>query len=139
EPPRQRVNGTVFGAQVCPPSKLTALTMPLAPPLDQRSCCHAPIRCFGSVGSTATDGSTSELRKISPPPAGPVQELIQGAFPETAISPGMDCAGSSPAQAVSASSNADAPRIRQPRPGDKRSPMSLEDGVVTDFRDRMTY
>src|SRR5437899_1934904 len=113
--------------------------MPFAPPLDQRSCCHAPIRCLGSVGSTASEGSTSALRKISPLPAGPVQELSQTAFPETAINPGMDCGDSSPAQAVSASSNVAAPRIRRARPGDRRSPMSLEDGVVTDFRDRMTY
>src|SRR5438132_331472 len=49
--------------------------MPFAPPLDQRSCCHAPIRCLGSVGSTASEGSTSALRKISPLPAGPLHEL----------------------------------------------------------------
>src|SRR2546430_17297861 len=51
----------------------------------------------------------------------------------------MDCGVSSPAQAESASSNVAAPRIRRARPGDRRSPMSLEDGAVADFRDRMTY
>src|SRR6059058_2880451 len=97
------------------------------------------MRCFASEGSIAIDGSTSASWKTTPPlPVGPVQEPLQGALAETATSPGIDWEGvSSPAQETQASSSA-AARAQTER-GGTRSPMSLEDNVVTDFRDRMTY
>ena len=48
--------------QLWPPSIDTAESKPLAPPSVQRSCCHAPSRCWGFFGSTATFGSTGALR-----------------------------------------------------------------------------
>src|SRR5437763_13728292 len=71
-------------------------------------------------------------------PEGPVQELLHGALVETVTNPGMSCElPPSPAHDAQASSNA-AARAQTER-GGTRSRMSLEDNVVTDFRDRMTY
>src|SRR3954469_17889865 len=47
--------------QLTPPSVLTPATMPRAPLPVKRSCCQTPTTCRGSVGSTATCGSTSLL------------------------------------------------------------------------------
>ncbi len=105
----QRENFAVLRVQVCPPSKVAALTIPFEPPLDHRSCCQTPIRCWGLVGSIAIDGSTSALGKTVPPRPGPWQELFQGALSETATRPGNvdgnggNGAGSSQAQQSSKS------------------------------------
>src|SRR6266536_3555361 len=62
-----RSRASVVGSlQVSPPSWLTAVSSPLAPPFDHRSCCHAATMLFGSVGFTSTHGSTSLLRKFTP-------------------------------------------------------------------------
>src|SRR5262249_34700908 len=55
--------------QEAPPVVDITLVSPLAPPSFQRSCCTLPIRCIGSVGSTATYGSTSESGKFLLPRA----------------------------------------------------------------------
>src|SRR5437016_1025000 len=55
-PPLHRVNFAKLVVQVWPPSKVAAVTSPLAPPFDQRSCCQIPIRCLGLPGSTAANG-----------------------------------------------------------------------------------
>jgi len=47
----------------------TTLVSPLAPPSFHRSCWTEPIRCNGSVGSTATYGSTSASGKFVLPRA----------------------------------------------------------------------
>src|SRR3982750_1187166 len=58
-PPVQRENAADDLVQVWPPSCDTPVRRPRAPPSDQRSCCHTPMRCIGSPGSTSTRGSTS--------------------------------------------------------------------------------
>ena len=62
-PPLQSVvPGTSTFVQVLPPSLLYAETSPLAPPLDQRSCCQPAIRfILGLAGLTSTQGSISVL------------------------------------------------------------------------------
>src|SRR5581483_3197054 len=60
-PPVQREKPACAMLHVSPASKLGALKSPLAPPSDQRSCCHTPIRCSGLDGSISMRGSTSVL------------------------------------------------------------------------------
>src|SRR5580704_1900094 len=67
EPPEFTVApGIGMSVQVLPPSVLTPATMPREPPLDQRSCCQTPTKCFGLLGSTAIYGSTWLLRETVP-------------------------------------------------------------------------
>jgi hypothetical protein len=42
-PPAQRLNRGRLARQVAPPSNETLATLPPAPPLDHRSCCHTAI------------------------------------------------------------------------------------------------
>ena len=117
-PPLHLVNRAKLVVQVWPPSKVAAVTSPLAPPFDQRSCCQMPIKCFALPGFTAAYGSTSALGNATPPgPAGPRHALLfQGAVPETVTkpAPGSVCgpAGGS-SQAQQNSSSAAARRIRR--------------------------
>src|SRR5215216_7234167 len=64
-------------SHVSPPSCVTAVSRPLAPPFDHRSCCHTATRFMGSVGLASTQGSSSALRKFVPPAASP--EILQPA------------------------------------------------------------
>src|ERR671925_171606 len=57
--------------QVGPPLCVTAVSRPLAPPFDHRSCCHTAIWFIGFAGLASTHGSTSALRKFVPPAAMP--------------------------------------------------------------------
>src|SRR5918996_6556074 len=95
-----------------PPSMLVAVTFPSAPPLFQRSCCHAPIMMSGFDGSTITWGSTSLLtncRAGTPPtsrnPVSPSHAAI-GLAPDTVTSgpvlEGSAVAGTEPTTARTA-------------------------------------
>src|SRR5919109_316659 len=65
-PPAQVLKCGKLVRQVAPPSWLAAVSRPLAPPLDQRSCCHTAMMLPVSVGLISTQGSTSLLRKFTP-------------------------------------------------------------------------
>src|SRR5918992_3269079 len=88
--------------QLFPPLRLVAVTLPSAPPLFQRSCCHAPIMMSGFDGSTITWGSTSLLTNWTagtPPtsrnPVSPSHAAI-GLAPET-VTKGPLLNGTAPA------------------------------------------
>src|SRR5207249_11302161 len=68
-----------------PPSWLVEATSPWAPPFDHRSCWKTPTMLLGSVGLTATNGSTSLFTKFVPGP--PTVQLANGLRPETSIGP----------------------------------------------------
>src|SRR3989442_9031238 len=70
---------------VLPPLWVTPATRPLAPPLDQRSCCHTPTMFLGFVGFTSTHGSTSALRKFVPG-SPKMSQAANGLGPETNVS-----------------------------------------------------
>src|SRR4029077_4757686 len=55
--------------QLAPPSWLTLVTSPRAPPSDQRSCWYAPTRLRGLVGSVSAGGSSLEFGKRTLPAA----------------------------------------------------------------------
>src|SRR5918996_3307983 len=101
-----------FIAQVAPPSRLVAVTLPSAPPLFHRSCCQAPMMTSGFDGSTITWGSTSLSTNClagTPPtsrnPVSPSQAAI-GLAPDTVTSgpvvEGSAVAGTEPTTARTA-------------------------------------
>src|SRR3989442_5341115 len=67
-----------------PPLWVPPATRPLAPPLDQRSCCHTPTMFLGFVGFTSTHGSTSALRKFVPG-SPKMSQAANGLGPETNV------------------------------------------------------
>src|SRR5207248_11681251 len=72
----------------CPESDDHAVNTPLAPPLDQRSCCHTAIRLAGLAGLMATCGSTSAFMYEAPlGPAMLAQPAEKGDGPDTCTSP----------------------------------------------------
>src|SRR5262245_59194395 len=58
-PPEHVVKCGNVSDHVWPPLCDTAVTRPLAPPSDQRSCCQTAIRFIAFVGFTSTQGSSS--------------------------------------------------------------------------------
>ena len=68
--------------------------MPLAPPLDQRSCCQLPTRLLASARLTSTHGSTSALRYTVPVWGAPSHPAANGLGPLTSVR------GSTAAEAV---------------------------------------
>src|SRR5689334_22827042 len=86
-PVTHSLNGSPCGVdQFAPPFEDVADMSPCAPPFDQRSCCHTAIALPVLTGSTATNGSTSELTKAVPPAAGAGQ-LANGLGPEIVTGP----------------------------------------------------
>src|SRR5262245_22508548 len=70
---------------------VAALTRPLAPPDDQRSCCQLTTRLSGFIGLIATCGSTSALRYSVPVPV--AQPMANGDGTETRISVSVTSGG----------------------------------------------
>src|SRR5260370_27218126 len=65
-PPAQRLKWAKLRVQVLPPSQETPVSSPFEPVVDQRSCCHRPIRCAGLIGSIARYGSTFGFGEMGP-------------------------------------------------------------------------
>ena len=93
-PPVQRLNfacpvsdaGLIGGiVQVVPPLSEKPLRLPLAPPLDQRSCCQLPTRLLASARLTSTHGSTSALRNTVPVWGAPSHPAANGLGPLTSV------------------------------------------------------
>src|ERR1700680_13812 len=68
---------------VRPPSSDTPVNNPLAPPVDQRSCCQTPTTWFALRGLSATIGSTSALTYSVPNAGAPSQPGARGEVPLT--------------------------------------------------------
>jgi hypothetical protein len=69
--------------QLVPPLSEKALRFPLAPPLDQRSCCQLPTRLSASARLTSTHGSTSAFRNTVPVWGAPSHPASNGLSPLT--------------------------------------------------------
>ena len=68
-----------------PPLSEKPLRLPLAPPLDQRSCCQLPTRLLASARLTSTHGSTSALRYTVPVWGAPSHPAANGLGPLTSV------------------------------------------------------
>src|SRR2546423_14538116 len=68
---------------VRPPSSDMPVNIPLAPPVDQRSCCQTPTTLFAFRGLSATIGSTSALTYSVPTVGAPSQPAAKGEVPLT--------------------------------------------------------